>query len=72
MTLIHDPIADLVIRIKNAGAVNKEFVEVPYSKLKHQIAEALLRAGFVKNVVKEGKDVKKTLKIEIAYIYIEE
>ncbi len=67
MTFVNDPIADLLIRIKNAGAVRKEEVKVPYSKHKHAIADALLRAGFVAGVEKEGKGVKKVLKIRLAY-----
>ena len=67
MTFVNDPIADLVVRIKNAGAVKKDTVSVPYSKLKHAVAEALLRAGFVSAVEKEGKGVKKRLNIKIAY-----
>ncbi len=67
MTFVNDPIADMIVRIKNAGAVKKESVKVPYSKLKHAIAEALLRAGFVLSVEKEGKGIKKHLNIKIAY-----
>jgi len=67
MTLITDPIADLLIRIKNAGAVNKDSVSVPYSKMKHAIADALQRADFVAGVEKTGKGVKKTLNIKLSY-----
>ncbi len=67
MTFVNDPIADLIVRIKNAGAVGKETVRVPYSKMKHAIAETLLRSGFVAGVEKEGKGVKKSLIIKLAY-----
>ncbi len=67
MTFITDPIADLVVRIKNAGAVNKKQISVPYSKLKHAVADALVRAGFVSSVEKEGKGTSKVLIITLAY-----
>lgn len=67
MTFTTDPIADFIVRIKNAGAVKKEAISVPYSKMKAAIADALLRAGFIAGVEKEGKGIKKTLNIKIAY-----
>ena len=67
MTIVNDPIADLIVRIKNAGAVKKKTVKVSYSKMKHAVADALLRAGFVDAVEKEGKGIKKVLNIKIAY-----
>lgn len=41
-----DPIADMLIRIKNAKAVKKEMVSVPYSSIKMAIAEKLVQADF--------------------------
>ena len=65
--MVGDPISDLIIRIKNAGSVAKAEVTVPYSKLKFAIAEALQKAGFVGEISKNGKDVTKTLTIELLY-----
>ncbi len=65
--MVGDPISDLIIRIKNAGSVAKAEVTVPYSKLKFAIAQALQKAGFVGEVSKNGKDVSKTLTIELLY-----
>ena len=67
MTYVTDPIGDLMIRIKNAGMVGKEYVNVPYSKFKHAVVDALLRAGFVESVEKEGRGVNKTLIIKLKY-----
>lgn len=36
-----DPIADLIIRIKNAGMANHRLVEVPYSKIKAEFVKIL-------------------------------
>jgi len=65
--MVGDPISDLITRIKNAGAVRKDELVLPYSKFKASVAEALSNAGFVGEVSKEGKGVKKSLKIGLLY-----
>lgn len=65
--MVGDPIGDFIVRLKNAGAVNKKTVEIPYSLLKHAVATKLVEVGFLKSVEKRGKKVKKTLLIELAY-----
>ncbi len=65
--MVGDPVADFIIQLKNAGAVRKAEVSLPYSKLKHAIADKLKHAGFVTNVEKNGKGVKKTLHVTLKY-----
>lgn len=65
--MVSDPIADFIIQLKNAGAVKKEEVALPYSKLKFAVAEKLAAAGFVTAVDKKGKGVKKTLHVTLKY-----
>jgi small subunit ribosomal protein S8 len=67
---MHDPIADMIIRIKNASDAKKESVVFPYSKLKLAILDALLKDGFIKSFGKKGKKVVKF--IEVGLIYDEE
>ena len=62
-----DPIGDLINQIKNAGAVKKATVSIPFSNFKLAIAEKLKTEGWVKGVEKKGKKVKKTLDITIKY-----
>ena len=45
--MMTDPIADLLTRIRNAVRVERPFVDVPYSRIKQNIVEALKREGFV-------------------------
>lgn len=45
-----DPIADMLTRIRNASAVSKTEVVLPYSKLKEKIAEILKTEGFINGV----------------------
>ncbi len=65
--MVNDPVGDFIIQLKNAGMVGKASVNVPYSKLKHAIADKLAEAGFVAAVDKHGKKVKKTLHVDLKY-----
>jgi len=65
--MVNDPVGDLIVRLMNAGAIKKASVSVPFSNLKLAIAEKLKDAGFVKDVEKKGKKVKKTLDIVLMY-----
>lgn len=62
-----DPIADMIIRIKNAGATHKETVSFPYSKLKFEICTLLEKEGFVGSLSKKGKKVAKTIEVGLLY-----
>lgn len=44
---IQDPIADMLVRIKNAQAVSKQSVNMPKSKLKIAIAKVLEDEGYI-------------------------
>jgi len=62
-----DPIADMLNRIKNAQAVQKETVEIPFSRMKYAIAKVLERKGFIKSVEFRGKKTKKIIEVELRY-----
>jgi len=62
-----DPIADLLVRIKNAQASGHELVEAPFSKVKFAISKILEREGIIGAVEKKG--VKNKEKIEITLKY---
>lgn len=65
--MINDPIGDLITRLKNASAVNKETVSVPYSRLKEAVARSLQKAGFVGEVSKDGAGTKQMLIVSLLY-----
>jgi len=44
---MHDPIAEMLTRIRNAHAVGKKEVLVPLSKVKQAIAEVLKTEGYI-------------------------
>ena len=47
---ISDSIADMLTRIRNAGAAKHETVDIPASNIKKEIAYILLKEGYVKDV----------------------
>ena len=59
--MIHmDPIADMLIRIKNAQAVKGEQVVMPFSKAKFRIANILKEVGYILEVERKNKKAKKS------------
>lgn len=51
-----DPISDMLTRIRNASAVKKAEVEMPYSKVKWAVAQILSQEGFLKRVEKKEEN----------------
>jgi small subunit ribosomal protein S8 len=62
-----DPISDMLNRIRNAQAVLKETVDIPFSDLKYGIAKILEKKGFITKVEKKGKKVRRTVEITLKY-----
>jgi len=62
-----DPISDMLTIIRNAQAVRKETVNVPFSNLKYEIAKVLEKEGFLKKVGKQGKKTRKKIEIILKY-----
>ena len=47
MSTVTDPIADLLARVRNAGAAQKQEMFVPYSKIKAEIVRILKEEGYI-------------------------
>ena len=63
-----DPIANMLVSIRNAQAVNKETVSIPYSTIKHNIADILASKHFIAAVEKkERKTTRPTLVLTLKY-----
>ncbi len=62
-----DPISDMLNQIRNAQAVSKETVDVPFSNLKYEIAKILKKEGFVDKIEKKGRKTKRTIEITLKY-----
>ena len=64
-----DPISDMLTRIRNAGAVNKETVVMPFSKMKQEIANVLKKADLILDFEKKGRNVAgRNLELKLKYI----
>ncbi len=61
-----DPIADMLTRIRNASAVKKAEVTVPFSKIKMAIALTLVKEGYLDKAEK-SKDKIPQLVITLKY-----
>lgn len=64
-----DSISDMLTRIRNAQSRKSDFVEMPYSKLKEEIAKLIVQTGFASDVkVFKAKDSKfKNMSIFLKY-----
>lgn len=57
-----DPIADMLVAIKNGYMAKKDLVTIPVSKFKLQVAKVLEKEGFVASVNQEDKKLLIVLK----------
>lgn len=62
-----DPISDMLTRLRNATLVRQGSVRVPYSRMKHRIADILSREGWIGAVAVDTSEALKTLKIALKY-----
>ena len=62
-----DPIANMLISIKNASKAGNPHTLIPYSKLKFEIVNVLVREGYVQSFSVKGKKATKRIEIDLAY-----
>lgn len=62
-----DPLADFLTRIRNAGMVRYETVDIPMSNLKVGVAKVLREEGYIKDyqIIEDNK--QGILRIELKY-----
>jgi len=65
--MITDPISDMLTRIRNAQAVKKSTVEIPFSNLKWNILEVMKKYNFIKEIDKVGRGNKRMIAITLKY-----
>ncbi|NGX46793.1 MAG: 30S ribosomal protein S8 [Chlamydiae bacterium] len=63
--MLHDPISDLLTRIRNAQKQRHRYVDVPLSKQKLHIAKVMQEQGFVGNVFVNKE--KQALRVVLRY-----
>ncbi|TGE35945.1 30S ribosomal protein S8 [Desulfosporosinus fructosivorans] len=62
-----DPIADFLTRIRNAGMVYHDKVEVPASRVKKELAELLKAEGYIKDVEYIADDKQGMIRMYLKY-----
>ena len=62
-----DPIADMLTRIRNASAVKKAEVLMPFSKVKFNIAKVLEKENYINKVEKIKDNNFDIIKINLKY-----
>ena len=62
-----DPIADMLVRIRNAQMVGHQEVVMPASKLKASIAQVLKAEGYIEDFALRDNGTKKELHIGLKY-----
>ena len=63
---MHDPISDLLTRVRNAGMALHSNVVMPHSKLKESVAKLLQQEGYISDVSVSGEKIKQ-LKLGLRY-----
>lgn len=62
-----DPIADFLTRIRNANSAFHEQVAMPFSKIKGNIADILVKEGYIASWTTVDATVGKSLVIDLKY-----
>ena len=63
----HDPISDMLTRIRNASEKRHQSTKVPASRMARSIAKVLQQEGFIAEVTEAGDGVDKHLVLELKY-----
>lgn len=64
---MHDPIADMLTRIRNAQNVGEQQVKMPSSKLKVAILNVLKEEGYVEDFEVSTTDGKNNVNVSLKY-----
>jgi small subunit ribosomal protein S8 len=62
-----DPIADLFVRIKNAGHRGHDLVKIPASRVKSEVLRILKEEGFIRDYKSITTEAHPTLEVALRY-----
>jgi len=65
--MMTDPIADMLTRMRNALLMEKEWVEMPGSRIKNSVAEIMKQEGYILDYRLEREKEKATLRVQLKY-----
>ena len=68
MAVPSDPIADFLTRIRNSTNARRRYVDVPWSRMKENIAQILKKHGYIENLlVKQDENQRGTMRVFLKY-----
>jgi small subunit ribosomal protein S8 len=67
MSVITDPIADMLTRIRNANTSNHDVVDIPASRTKVAVAQILKDEGFINDFERLNEGPQGTLRLKLKY-----
>jgi small subunit ribosomal protein S8 len=62
-----DPVSDFLTRVRNAIKARHQKVDVPYSKLKVEMARILKEEGYISNFKSIEEEGRKVLRVQLKY-----
>ncbi len=67
MTMVSDPVANLLTRLRNASRARHATADVPASRLSPQVLAVLTREGFIRNFKPMGQPPHQELRVYLKY-----
>jgi small subunit ribosomal protein S8 len=67
MSVVTDPIADMLTRIRNANTANHDVVDIPASRTKVAVAQILKDEGFINDYARLNEGPQGTLRLNLKY-----
>jgi small subunit ribosomal protein S8 len=62
-----DPVADLLTRVRNGVAADHEYVDIPASRFKTELARILSEQGYIEGYSTEPGRVGEVLRVQLKY-----
>ena len=62
-----DPVADMLTRIRNANTAGHAFVDIPQSKIKVNLADILVKEGYIKSYELVEGEHQGIIRVEMKY-----
>ncbi len=67
MSVVTDPLADYLTRVRNGLAAQRDSVEVPASRLKREVSRILTEQGYITGFTVEPTAAGEVIKVDLRY-----